>query len=375
MGFGNFFSQVANNFMNHYRNMTDSVTFNRTPKHYTNSDTTVQPEKQIPTDSYIPTDDSHTQTEAPTTATDRPKTDSSTYTNPAAPNDEALPADTETGDVSYFIRKARLDYKMTMQFDLAAIQSIAEKISDGETEELAEFAAAGFGLHAAFDVKGMEIIETNMADKLDYNGSVKYRSKDKSMFAQKFGAQSKNFNLQSFYRESSDVSRSMKVDVFDNYRRSVNKFALRYRLDSNFSFGFMNKFNVQTKQIAETDPANLNSYVTSAGNVAETSTPEMMATFFDTVDSYLNAAESDLRAKAEEFFTMATEQLGFAEETVSQVRDQLLGSIDSFFGRVDEAVGMLASKFVTPEIQQPEADIIVPEIPTTTEDKAEIAIA
>jgi len=372
MNFVHFFSQFANNFKNHYQQLTESVQNNRTPNHFTQDKEAVKPESPEPkqaVDKYTPTEKANPEVQS---SKDEPK---ATYDKPVDRSDDTAPETDERQRAEFYSRRAKLDYKMNLQFDLAAIQGIAEQISDGDTESVTEFAAAGFGLNANLVAKGIEIIETNMADKLDADQSLSYRSRNRSVLAQRFGAQSKNFKLQSAYREASSVSRSMDVETFDNYRRSVNKFALRYRLDSNFSFGFVNKFNVQTKEVAETDPANLNNYINSAGNVAEMGTTEMMATFFDTVDQYLASAEADLTAKAEEFYTMAVEQLGFAEETVGMVRDQLIGSIESFFNRVDEAVNMLSSKFVTPEISTPEVDVIVPDIPVSTEDKTELAIA
>lgn len=367
MGFSSFFNQIANNFRDHYQQMTNSVSTGRTPRHYytDNSKESASPQ-QLPADSYLPTSDS----EKPTTSTDKP----STYANPTEPNEENLLVNSETGDAAYYSRRTTLDYKMMLQFDLHAIQGIAESLADGETQEISEFAAAGFGLKAAFDIKSKEVVETNMAEQVDGRSVSKMKMKGKSRFAGAFGAQAKNFNLQSFYNESTKMSKSMKTESFDGYRRTVNKFALRYRMDSKFNFSYLNKFNVQTKQIAETDPNNLENYVASAGNVAQSGTTDMMATFFDTVDSYLNAAESDMLAKAEDFFTMAVEELGFSEEVVSLVKDQLVNSIESFFGRVDEAVGMIASKFV-PQIPEVEdVPIVQPEIPTNKEDTADIAL-
>lgn len=385
MNFINFFTQVANSLLNHYQQLTDSVRSSCSPDcNTTSTDLTEQPQQaSIPTDSYVPSTDSSSETDNTAPTTEDSNSDSPTYTNPTEPNKDALPADTETGDVAYFIRKAKLDYKMALQFDLAAVQSVAEHIADGDTDQLSEFAAAGFGLHAAIDIKGMEIMKTNMTDGTDGNRNIQFHSKDRSKLAAKFAAQSKNFDLESFYRESTDVSRMMNVETFHGYRRAINKFALRYRLDSRFSFGFAQRFNVQTKQVAKTDPANLNNYVTTAGNVAEKGTAEMMQTFFDTVDQYLSASEKDLLAKADEFYAMAVEQLGFSEETASMVKDKIVDSIESFFGRVNDSVDLLQSKFVSPEIAQPDVSGEVTDIPdvqnqpetqTPTKEKTETAL-
>ncbi len=386
MQFSSFFNQVANNFRDRYQQLTDSISIGRTPKYYTDSSKETAPKEQIPIDSYVPssklekprssTDNDKHKTEKPSTSTenDKHKVDDSTYKKPSEHNNDKKTEDSKTGEVGYYNRKTTLDYKMKLQFDLRAIQGIAEKIADGDTREITEFAAGGFGLKAAFDIKSKEIIETNMAENIDGKLVVKSKMKNKSKFAGAFGAQSRNFNVQSFYKESTKISKSMKAEASEGYRRTVNKFALRYRMDSKFNFSFINKFNVQTKQISETDPKNLEGYVKSAGNVAESGTTEMMGKFFDTVDSYLNAAESDMVAKAEEFFTMAVEELGFAEDTVALVKDQLVNSIESFFGRVDDALSMMSSQFIPKAPEVAELPVILPEIPTNKEDIADIAV-
>lgn len=384
MGFVNFFSQFANTMVNRYQEMTVYNSSEKAPQDYSSSLAPATPVSETPDDAYVANDENK-KTDIPvsdsddTTNTEPQVSDSdeATYGNPTVPSDDNIPETKESGDVSFFSRRAKLDYKMMLQFDLAAISSVAESLEDGDTSELTRFAAAGFGLSAGFDVKGVEIMETNMGDKLDPASIKQYKSRQKEMTMSRFGAQTKNFKLDSFYRESTRISKSMKFEDFGNYRRSVNKFALRYRLDSNFGFSNLEKFNVQTQAVAEAQPDKLSDYVNTAGAVAETSTPEMMRTFFNTVDEYLSAAETDLRAKAEEFFTMAVEQLGFAEETAGAVKDQLLGSIDSFFGRVNEAVDMLETKFVLPENQLMDntEPPVTPDVPLNVDDKAEIAVA
>ncbi len=374
MGISSFFNQIANNFRDHYQQLSDSVSLGKTPKYYYTDDTKKStPQEQLPADSYLPSNES----EKPTTSTDKnkPSTNTPTYANPTEPKEKTHPANAETGDVAYFSRKTSLDYKMMLQFDLRAIQGVAESLADGDTQKITEFAAGGFGLKAAFDIKSSEIIETNMAENIDGKSITKSKLNSKSRLAGSFEAQAKNFNLQSFYNESTKMSRSMDTKTSANYRRSVNKFALRYRMDSKFNFSFINRFNVQTKQVAETDPSNLENYVKSAGNVAQSGTTEMMSTFFDAVDGYLNNAESDMLAKADQFFTMAVEELGFSEQTVSLVKDKLVDSIESFFGRVDEAVSMIASKYVPQTPQTEEIPVVQPEIPTNKEDTADIAFA
>ncbi len=91
--------------------------------------------------------------------------------------------------------------------------------------------------------------------------------------------------------------------------------------------GFLNRFNAQTQQLSQSDPNTLPSYLNSTGNVAETGTSNIMGSFFDTVDSYLNQSEQQTLAKAEEFFETAVTELGFDGEIVDVARDNLMGTI------------------------------------------------
>jgi len=252
----------------------------------------------------------------------------------------------------YYQRQSTLDYSLDLQFDLAAISQTAQQLSDGNTVGVDLLAAAGFGLSADMAFEGQQVIETNVVD------STVSKTKEKNSYSaqqvSQFAFQSRNFAMQSGYRESTDVARSLKVNQRDNYMRSVNKFALRYSLDNSFSFSFANKFNVQTREVSETIPESLSDYLTSAGNLAESGSSEMMAAFFGTVDQYLAQAEQTLTANAGQSFDMAAEELGFTGGLVDSAKDNLLGTIESFFDRVDNALAGLESFFVgSPDVALP----------------------
>ncbi|MBN1212414.1 MAG: hypothetical protein JXA92_07535 [candidate division Zixibacteria bacterium] len=255
----------------------------------------------------------------------------------------------------YYKRQARLDYKLNLSFDLAALMSTARSISEGDTEAVESLVTAGFGLSADFNIKGKQAVETNLTDETDPEKAVlKNLTRARSRQVGLFKVQSEDFALQSFYREATDIRRSLNVKVQDNHRRTVNKIAIRYRLDNRFSFALAERFNVQTRQMTGETPESLNGYFDAAGSLAEKGTPEMMATFFDAVEDYLTRTEDKLTAEVESFFQSAAAELGFTGELVETAASQLTGAIESFFNRVTGAVQKLESKLV-PNTVQPES--------------------
>ena len=147
-------------------------------------------------------------------------------------------------------------------------------------------------------------------------------------------------------------------------------------MDNRFSFEMLNRFNSQTQQmLTGADNASVAGYVDTAGEAASKVTPEVMATFFDAIDEYLNAAESDLSMKAEEFFSMAAEQLGLSGEMVDSAKAQVMDRIDSFFDRVDTALASMESLFVPGSNELPEERLMQPEQPLEMDNKTALAIA
>ena len=187
MGFSSFFNQIANNFRDHYQQLTDSVSRGKTPNYYSSDKASEsKPAEQLPADTYLPSSEAEKPNNS--TETNTPKSDTPTYQNPTEPNPNNLPTDSQSGEVGYMKRTTTLDYKMMLQFDLAAIQGVAESIADGDTQEITEFAGGGFGLRAAFDIKSKEIIETNMAQTADGKNISKSNMRSKSRLAGAFGA-------------------------------------------------------------------------------------------------------------------------------------------------------------------------------------------
>lgn len=296
---------------------------------------------------------------APVTTTPTPQPTKSDSFVPTQPVDNTAPTKdgTESSkpnvkpDGTYeFTREAKLNYSMDLRFDMAAISQVARSLSEGDVETLDQFAAAGFGLKAALDIKGSQVIQESGEGVEGDAGKSAQKDTAGARQASKFAYQDRDFQMESFYKESTDVSRSLKVDSRENYRRAVNKFAMRFRLDSGFSMAFAQRFNVQTKQVAESTPESLNNYLDTSGNLAEKGTTEMMATFFNTVDQYLNEAHDQLISVATESFDTAAAELGFSGEMVDAARDTFVGTIDSFFQRVDNAIAGLEARFLPTDV-------------------------
>lgn len=249
----------------------------------------------------------------------------------------------------YYRREAKLDYSLNMSFDLAAIARVAAQVEDGELAGAESLMAGGFGLHADFQASGSQTVETNMTAE-DQADSVS-RSRERSRFAQtqalaqRFGDNERGFALDMFRRDAASVRRSLKSSVRDGHQRTTNKIALRFQSDTRFSFALAQRFNVQTRQVAEQEPSSLEGYLKSTGDVAQAGSVDMMATFFDAVDAYLRGSYEDIKSQTGAFLNQAASELGFSGELVEMAQSQLNASIDSFFGRVTDAVAALAQQF------------------------------
>ena len=395
-----FLANIANNFRNHYLQLVNNIQKYNQPTgfNYTNRPPS-QSTPLAPVDTYEPTADTG-QTKPEKTANTShlpPATDTKqakkTDTTPAAqPTDEYIPSkdkntdsDSAPNDATYYFKRmAKLDYKLDMRFDLRAILSTARSIADGEVAQVDEFAAAGFGFQADFNIKGMEITQTNRVDSADSDtlsrnkSIVKFRNRQASQFT----AQSRNFAVESFRQVATRMRSSHTVLNNGTYQQAINRFSARFRMDGNFSFANLQRFHVQTKRVAEEISDAAQKYVDTAGKVAQSGTTEMMATFFDAVDAYLDKAEDTLLEKVVGFFDQAAQELGFSGTMVDAAREQLTGTIERFFDRVDIAMSQIESQFVPEDMIQPTLPTDVPTVepipdvdPAVTQDTEQLAIA
>jgi hypothetical protein len=344
-----FLATVANNYTTRHLSMVRDLELSRTPDYYKAPKTKpsgptgyVPPEK---IDKYEPSTPvrSKSKKESPagdklpekntgTTSTDTPSTDSPVQKNPDG--------------TYYYQRQAELEYKLDLRFDLGAIMQTVEQLAEGDTSAVEQIAAAGFGLTSDFRLDGTQQIDTNMVEG-DTNSQ---RSEKTSADAISTGAmayRSRNFAMDSFYKEALKVRRSLDESVQDSHRRTTNRIALRYQVDNKFSMAFADRFNIQTKQVAEQAPDAAKAYVDSTGELAAKGSSDLMATFFDAVDSYLNGAETKLTQNVASFFDKAAAELGFSGELVDAAREHLTGTIGQFFDRVQTALASVEAKFLT----------------------------
>ena len=351
---------LFNNFGHDYQSLINKINNRyKTPSFYTPPQISQVPEPT--TDKYIPS------SEALAKQPEQPTQNSVTPLNNSNPTPETKQADTPQkespalpinpdGTYQSYSRKSRLDYSLNLQFNLGTFTSSIEKLANGDLQSLEEIAMGGFGLKADMNFQGFQQVRET-SDLENRSASVaKSKMLSTNGLANKFSANSRNFAVNSFYNEASKISRSYHAVDNGTHRMAVNKIGFRYQLDSGFNFTFLNKFNSQTEQMAQQTPDMVNNYLSSAGNLAESGSTEMMSTFFDAVDSYLNQAEIDLIAKANEYFDMAVEELGFSGALVDTAKESFVGSIESFFNRVDNAIETVQDVYI------PQTENSVPEL-------------
>lgn len=317
-------------------------------------------------DSYQPTADNSSET-APTIYS-RPDntTADSTGTNPTISDPQIIPGETDetvvpvdsdeydndatTGPAESTVtvkRQAELGYNLTLQFDMAAFTRTITSMADGEISEIDQIAIASFGLSVDFSLKGKETIEIKSEESTSQQLHVLRKNTLKSRQASTFQAVSRDFAAQAFSRTTLDRRNHTDIKIKDGVRRAVNKFSLRYRSDSRFSFSFAEKFNVQTKQVANSAEASLGKYVESAGEVAATGTMEMMEAFFNAVENYLADNHTQTSESVTAFFGEAAAALGFEGSDLAEfAENNLTSTIDNFFDSVSAAVSQLRELYV-----------------------------
>ena len=365
MNLTGFLAAVANNLLDKYEGLTEQS--RRMAQSLQPSQTTQPVAQEEPKAVSQPVD-----TYRPSEPTAKPSSESEKQDQPTGSEPPEPEVGTNPDGTYYYRRAAKLEYQLDLRFDLAAILRTAQQVANGDTESIEQVAAAGFGLHAGFDLHGTQVVETNMTEG-EGDSVTRQRLAAKSRRIGALAYRDRNFAMRSFYNEAAKIRSSLDESVQGDHRRTVNRFALRYRMDNQFSFGFAQRFNVQTKQIADRMPEAVSGYVNSAGELASTAGNDLMASFFDAVDGYLAESETALIDKVTQFFDLAAEQLGFSGAATDAMRDQLVGTIESFFDRVQSAVDGMEGNFVTaPSI--PELPETTP-VPEAAEDTHQIAVA
>jgi hypothetical protein len=371
-----FLATVANNYTTRHLSMVRDLELSRTPDYYKAPKTKasgptgyVPPEK---IDRYEASQPARSTQKKESTAGDRlPEKNTAAAASDAKSTES--PVKKNQDGTYYYQRQAELDYKLDLRFDLAAILQTAQKLAEGDTSSVEQTGAAGFGLTSDFSLDGFQQIDTNMVEG-EENSQRSERNSAGTLSTGAMAYRSRNFAMDSFYKEALNVRRSLDESVQDSHRRTTNRIALRYQLDNKFSIGFAERFNIQTKQVAEKAPQATQAYVDSTGELAAKGSSDLMGTFFDAVDSYLNGAESKLTENVTAFFNQAAAELGFSGEQVDAAREHLTGTIGQFFDRVQAALAGVEAKFLTVS-GETAAQIPTTTAPASVQDNSEIATA
>jgi len=384
MEISNFLASIASNFRTHYLELA-----RRTSQDIVSHSKSFEPELASspvsePVDSYVPSgaaplDENNSSTDLGKTTVAGDNQPAQTGQNdPADETNNQIPIEqTPYGTYSYQ-RTATLDYKLDMKFDLRAFSMTAERLAEGDETAIESLAAASFGFSSSFKLKGTQNVVSNMTEgAVDENMRAMQKSRLKLRSLQQFAAQDSDFAMNAFTRQAADIRRSINVRAQDGHRVATNRIAMRFRIDNRFSFAQATRFNVQTQRIANETPDDLVSYVDSAGQIASVGSENMMGTFFDSVDAYLDKTEDSMMESVVAFFDAAAEELGFSGIMVDLAREHLTSTISNFFDNVETALSAVKSQFgfaesavIEPvaEIEQPipeliePADIIQPEL-------------
>lgn len=267
---------------------------------------------------------------------------------PSVPVDRyepSAPSQTQNDPGTYqFQRQARLDYSMTLKFDLSVLTSTAAKIADGNVESLQSLMAAGFGLSADLSFTGSQTIQdnggeyTNEASMMRSMQAGQSRSRTTSISA-------RDLNINTFQQESSRVRRGIMHQLRDGHRVATNNLAMRYRMDTKMDVASLYQFNRQADVLAQTGSPAMESYLDSAGKVASGGSVGMIGQFFDMVEKHLASSEQNISAQAEQMFDTATSELGFSGSLIDAAENRLMGNIEGFFDRVDSTMNRLETHF------------------------------
>jgi len=256
---------------------------------------------------------------------------------PAAPSQKAEP-----GTYS-FQRKAELKYSMKLQFDLGVFTRTVEKIANGDLQSIESAMAGEFGFAADLNFSGYQTLQDN--GQVDADSSL-FRNAASGVKNQSAAAlSSRDVSLQAFRSEASSIRRNMVSHLRDGHRLATNSLSFRFQMDNKMSARVLHQFNAQTTAIATDQPDVAPSYFGATDQMALQAPTQAVERFFNLVENHLSNYEQQLTAKAEGFFDTAASELGFSGALVDSAKENLMGSIDSFFNRVEGAMSRMESHY------------------------------
>ncbi|MCH7879202.1 MAG: hypothetical protein IH914_07810 [candidate division Zixibacteria bacterium] len=246
----------------------------------------------------------------------------------------------EAKNATYERKFSQLRYSLDLSFNAQALQTTIHRLSMIQTEDATSvsetfesLSSLNIGLGVNFQMQGLSVSER--AELSDSRGSEKTGHYQRHESADKF---------EKLLKHASRTNENLPSEHRHGHQLAVNRFALRYSSDAQFSFSHFSRFNTQVTVLGKVSPEELNGLTASAGELAEFASNDVMGAFLDSVDAYLGDSEENLLAKIDEFFNMAGSELGLSPEAIAQAKEQLSSTVVSFFDRVESSISALKNQ-------------------------------
>lgn len=246
----------------------------------------------------------------------------------------------DTQGATYSREFSHLRYNLDLNFDAQALQRTMQQLTTIQTENgtsvsetLETLSSLNIGLGVNFQVEGFRVSE--QAELTDSTGPEK---------AGRYQKQAAGNQFDNLLKQASRINQKLPQGNRFGYQLAVNSFALRYNSDAQFSFSHFSRFNTQVTTLGETDSAAVDSLTSSAGDLAGFASNNLMESFLDSVDAYLGSSEADLLEKIDQFFEVASAELGLSSDAIAQVKQQLSATVENFFDKVESSISALKTQ-------------------------------
>lgn len=287
--------------------------------------------------------------EKPTTSTAQSEPDTFEPQSPQSPRSPQSESDTpedvtsKPENATYSSSFTNLRYGLKLKFDMQAIERTVRQLSsttNGDTTTadatLEHLFAGGFGLSSDLKISGVTLNKTVSGVGAELATGA-YRQQEALQ------------NARGLQKAAGKTRDSLPAGARPSYQVAVNRFSLRYKTDTQFSFSHFSRFQSQVKQLNDAQPDAVAPYTDTAGQLAQVAPGDVVGQFFDTVDEFLGNKEESLIKNSERFFDMAAQQLGLSEEALKAAKDTVTGAIENFFDSVESSLGTLEESFSQPQ--------------------------
>jgi hypothetical protein len=305
-------------------------------------------------------------------ATEAPASDQA-----AEPNPDDAPAEQAPTVAAKRVR-AEAEIRMRMSFSLRTIASAVERLENGELTASEAFEKTRIALSVDMSARGRSVTDTELVEGQEFAPqSATSKLKLQQQAAARYGAESGDFKLRGFLRDAMKIRDRLSVEQQGAHQRVVRQFELRYRFDAKFSLSHLERFNANTEAVNQAAPDQTSGFLAASGALAKSGSNEMVSAFFDAVENYLDSAHDQLTQSVDYFVDAASSQLGeLSQGMVSDLEGLLTGRIDAFFGRVEESLSQLESRYLPQAPVPPPPAVEPPSSPAVTdEEKAAVAVS